>query len=213
VTILDRQGVSVSAFVLFVTERGRVKRVAGSVCEDAAVAARRVVKVGAGDRLAAVVKTSGSDEVVVATRHGMAMRFSERDVGASGMSSAPVRGVRLNSHDKVVSAAAIPAGTVVDLLTLTERGHAKRTSIEDFRLQRRGGRGVRAATLNKACGALVTALVVAASDDVLVGSDRRRLSRIPATSVRLQGRASTGSCVAALDPSERVAAAVPVSNR
>lgn len=213
IAVLDRAEVGRSPHLLFVTARGRVKRTPAPDCMAAAATGRRALKVGPGDRLVAVVPTTGSDEIVVATRRGLALRFRELDVTVSNAATAPVRGLRVDIRDEVVSASRIAEGTVVDLLTVTERGFAKRTSVEDFRVQRRGGRGVRAAVLTEDCGQLVAALAVAASDDVLLGSDRSTLTRIPATSIRRQSRTSTGSCVAPFGPAERVTVAAAVSNR
>lgn len=213
IAVLDRTQVDRSPHLLFVTARGRVKRTPAAGCLSAAATGGRALKVGPGDRLVAVVPTTGSDEIVVATRRGLAIRFREGDVTVSNVATAPVRGLRVDIRDEVVSASRIAEGTVIDVLTVTERGFAKRTSVEDFRVQRRGGRGVRAAVLTEDSGQLVAALAVAASDDVLLGTDRSTLTRIPATSIRRQSRTSKGSCVAPLGPAERVTVAAAVSNR
>ena len=116
-----------------------------------------------GDRLKFVRMSHGSDHIILATANGMAVRFKESDVRSMGRGSRGVRGISLNAGDQVVGAVVIDAESTEDLLSITENGYGKRTALDEYRVQRRAGKGLITIQCSKRNGDLVG--ILAASDD------------------------------------------------
>ncbi|MCC7076146.1 MAG: DUF3566 domain-containing protein [Acidimicrobiia bacterium] len=209
--LLDRAALERDPFCVLVTQQGKVTRVP---CPDLLACPPRigVALIDTGDSVVSAVPTSDGDDLVLVTRHGKALRFSEADVPTRGIGAKMTRGIRLEGGDQVAAVSRVVPEGVLDLLTVTTRGCAKRTPIERFGVLRPGTRGLRAATPTDASGPVATAAIVAASDDVLIGSSRN-LVRLAATEVRRQGRASAGLRLVDLDPDDRVVAVAVISNR
>jgi DNA gyrase subunit A len=177
-------------YVFFVTRQGRVKR----TTLDAFANPRRkgIVAMGIGedDKLVATVLTSGSDDILLITRLGHAIRFSEADVRDMGRAAAGVRGITLGSEDAVIDGVVCrPEQT---MLVVCDKGLGKRTDFSDFPRHRRGGKGVIAAKLVDRSGRLAAAMAVADNSEVILTTKGGTVIRIKAADVRKQGRATTG---------------------
>jgi DNA gyrase subunit A len=204
-TGLDRSETLVSALVLphppegkeppktyltLVSQGGRIKRV---TLEDLATASRGAVtamKVEEGDRLAWVEETHGQDEILLVTRQGKAIRFSEEDVRPMGLSAAGVLAIRLGKDDAVVGMGIARDGAFAVLFT--EQGYAKRTAIKSFPTQKRYGGGVQATKLTSRTGRLAVAVVADERDDVVLTTAKGRVTKLPAKAIHSQGRATSG---------------------
>jgi DNA gyrase subunit A len=224
-------------YVFFVTRQGTVKKTA--VREFSNVMSRGIIAIGIekSDELVAAALTDGNAIVFLATREGLAIRFDESDVRPMGRPAYGVRGMDLGKGDTIVGMAITPksappappdgktnrkAGeashgeepekTVANLiLTVTENGYGKRTQIDEYRLQTRGGKGViniRTTTRN---GKVVAILLVSEESQGMVISQFGQIIRIPTDQVREAGRATQGVRLLSLDPGDRVAAAVVVA--
>jgi DNA gyrase subunit A len=143
------------------------------------------------------------------SRNGMTIRFSEGDVRAMGRATAGVRGMKLkNDEDAVVGCAVARDGAV--MLFVSSSGHGKRTRLDAFNRQGRGGQGVRGMKITASRGAVVAAFTVSPTDEILVFSSGGNIIRMEAKEISAQGRDATGVRVARLEAGEAVSAVAPV---
>jgi DNA gyrase subunit A len=162
-----------------------------------------------GDELVRVVQTTGSDHILMASRGGMTIRFSEDDVRPMGRATAGVRGMKLrNGEDGVVSVDVARDDAV--MLFVSSSGHGKRTRLDAFNRQGRGGQGVRGMKMTAARGEVVAAFTVVPSDEVLVFSSAGNIVRIAASEISEQGRDATGVRVARIGEGDTVVAVARV---
>ena len=157
-----------------------------------------------GDELIAVRLTSGRDEVFVATRQGMAIRFDENEVRPIGRAGRGVIGIALEENDGVVAAEVVRAGTTI--LTVNERGYGKRTELEEYRLQGRAGRGIINVRVAEKNGPVVGVLQVQEQDQVMMISQEGKVTRLYVREISVIGRATQGVRLQGLEPNDRVAA-------
>ena len=194
-------------YLTLVTQLGRIKR---TTVEEFLSAASRdaipVISLEEGDQLAWVTMTGGQDEVLLVTRRGKAIRFSEQEVRPMGLSAVGVLAVKLGDGDAVVGAGVVRDGAFV--VTFTEQGYGKRTAVESFSAQKRYGSGVQAAKLSARTGQVAVAALVKESQDIVLATARKTMSRIPAVAIHALGRAAVGyrspqdSAEFYLDPAE-----------
>jgi len=157
-----------------------------------------------------VVETEGDDDLFEVTQQGMTIRFNENDVRAMGRDAAGVRGIRLRADDEVVSLDV--ARDEADILMVTDAGFGKRTKLERFNPQARGGQGVRGIRLTARRGRVVAAFMAALDEEILLVSSGGVVIRMPVREIASQGRDATGVRVMNLDDGQAVAAVAPVAN-
>jgi len=155
-----------------------------------------------------VVSTAGEDDLFEVTEKGMTIRFSENDVRAMGRDAAGVRGIRLREDDKVVSLDVARDDT--DILIVTDAGYGKRTKLERFNRQTRGGQGVRGIRLTARRGRVVAAFMVSLDEEILLVSTGGVVIRTAVREIASQGRDATGVRVMNLDDGQSVAAVAAV---
>jgi DNA gyrase subunit A len=176
-------------YLMFATEHGMVKRTALEEYDSP----RQVliaINLREGDRLIAVELTSGDDDIFLVSRRGMAIRFHESDARAMGRDTTGVIGMQLDDDDRVLSMT--KEVTDGQLLVVTEEGYGKRTPLERYSPQRRGGKGLRTARLTDARGALVGALVAAYEQEIFIITDTGTIIRMDVKDIRPTGRATQG---------------------
>jgi DNA gyrase subunit A len=161
-----------------------------------------------GDELVRVIETSGTDDIVMVTRKGMAIRFNEDDVRPMGRAAAGVRGMRLREGDEVVSCD--PVRDDVALLIVTESGYGKRTQLDRFNAQGRGGQGVIAMKLTARKGYVVAAFMVGIDDEIVAVSSAGVTIRMEVRQISSQGRDATGVRVMNLEEGQIVASVAPI---
>jgi DNA gyrase subunit A len=166
------------------------------------------IKMRESDELIGVRHASGSDDVLMVSRKGQAIRFHETDVRPMGRDASGVQGMRLRAGDEVISINIASAGT--DLMVVTENGYGKRTRIEEYPVKGRGGIGVKTVQLTDAKGTLVGARVVRDGYQVMLISNGGTVIRIPVDDVKRLGRATQGVIVMRLREGEIVSALAPV---
>ncbi len=181
-------------YIVMVTRQGTVKRMPMSEIYTARKAGIRVLSLEEGDELIAVFKTSGNDNLILATRQGMAICFNEQDIRCMGRMAVGVRGIKLKENDCVVGADVAQEGKT--LLTVTENGYGKRTNVEEYlrgeEVQSRGGKGMKNYRLTEKTGLVAGAAVVDAEDDILLIQSGGVILRTPADSVSIYGRVTQG---------------------
>jgi DNA gyrase subunit A len=196
-------------YLLFATRTGQVKKTSFAEYDKSRREGFIAINLNDGDELVRVIRTSGADEVMLVSRAGMAIRFSEDEVRPMGRGAAGVRGMRLRNDDELVSCDVVRDG--MDLIVVTDEGYGKRTKTERFSVQGRGGQGVRGIRLTARRGAVVGALMASLDDQLLLVSSAGVMIRIAVREIAAQGRDATGVRVMNLDEGQTVAAVAPVS--
>ena len=203
-------------YLMMVTRGGTVKRIRLDALYTARKAGIRALSLDDGDELIAVMKTNGSDNILLATRQGMAICFAETDVRPMGRDATGVRGIRLEDGDEVVSAAVAAEGK--SLLTVTENGYGKRTAVEaylrgeDRQPQTRGGKGLRNYRLTEKTGLVAGAAIVDDTNDVMLIESGGVVLRTPAASINLYGRDTQGVILMRIEEGNRVIGVEAISN-
>ena len=197
---------SKTEYLMMVTRGGTVKRMQLSDIYTARKAGIRVLTLDEGDELIAVFKTTGEDNVLLATRGGMAICFNEQDVRCMGRMAAGVRGIRLGEDDCVVGATVAEEGKT--LLTVTENGYGKRTPVESYlrgdAVQSRGGKGMKNYRLTEKTGPVAGAAVVGEDEDVLLVESGGVVIRMPVSGISIYGRDTQGVILMRVEEENRV---------
>ena len=177
-------------FIVMGSRRGVVKKTALSAFSNPRAGGIIAMGIEEGDAVIAVQITDGAGEVFIGTRSGMAIRFPETDVRPMGRSAYGVRGITLRDDDFVVAMEVVrPGGT---LLTVTERGYGKRTEIDEYRVQSRGGVGVINIATSERNGQVVGVSYVQQGDELLLITQQGMILRMQTNDVRAIGRATQG---------------------
>jgi DNA gyrase subunit A len=188
--------------VVMGTRRGVVKKTALSSFSNPRAGGIIAMGVDEGDAVIAVRVTEGADEIFIGTRNGMAIRFNEDDVRPMGRTAYGVRGITLRDDDYVVAMEVVKPGGA--LLTVTERGFGKRTEIEEYRVQSRGGVGVINIATSERNGAVVGVAYVLSDDEVLLITQQGMILRMQTNDVRAIGRATQGVKLIDIEGDDRV---------
>ena len=195
------------SFLVFATRSGTVKRMALSALRNIRTSGIRALTLDEGDELINVMRTDGSQNILMATHNGQAICFAETDVRAMGREAVGVRGIRLKDGDWVVGAEiAQPDASV---LSITEKGYGKRTPAAEYirggeEPQHRGGSGMKNYNITDKTGPVAAVKVVQDSDDVLVVSDDGVIIRMEAAGISELGRATQGVRIMRLSEGARV---------
>jgi DNA gyrase subunit A len=198
-------------FVFFTTQKGTVKKT--PLKDFSNVMARGIIAIGIDkdDELVAARITDGSQLVFLATHLGQAIRFDECDVRSMGRPAYGVRGIDLAKNDFVVGVAITPKEHepgAYRILAVTENGFGKRTDVEEYRLQTRGGKGVKNMAVTPRIGRVNTIQLVDDSSELIIISQFGKIIRIDTKTIRAAGRATQGVRLLNLEPEDKVAAAV-----
>jgi DNA gyrase subunit A len=199
-------------FLVMVTKNGRIKKTAldefGNVRKSGIIA----IKLEKGDALKKVVKTSGEDDIMLATKAGIAIRFKEKDIRPMGRAAAGVKGIRLKKGDEVIGMDVIKKGTDEKvkqyLLVVMENGYGKRTEISEYKVQGRGGSGIKTANITSKTGSIMLATILedsAEDEDLIVISQHGQVIRTVTKSISVLGRATQGVRIMKLDAGDKVA--------
>lgn len=192
ITTKDFKDENKEKYLIAVTKRGTIKKTALSEFNTNRKTGLIAISLKDGDELVGVQETSGSDNVLIITKNGKCICFSENDVRPMGRMAAGVRAISLDEDDQVVSMQLVQPGQ--ELLVVTKNGYGKRTKVEEYKLQARGGKGL--LTYDKAkfkkTGELIGAMVVSDDDEVLMINSDGIIIRIKASDVSRLGRATQG---------------------
>jgi len=194
--IIDTRDYETYPYLVMFTRMGQVKKTKFADY-DSRNAILIAIKLQEGDEVVSVRATGGDSDLVMLTRNGQGIRFSEDDVRPMGRDTQGVRGVKLREGDSVVAAATVADGD--DILLLTTGGYGKKTKMSEFPLQRRGGIGVKAMRLTRVRGVLVGARAVSPGDEIFVISSDGIVIRQSVDEVSRQKRDSTGVRIMSLD--------------
>ncbi len=179
-------------YLLMATQKGFIKKTALTEYNSARKTGLQAITLKDEDELIAVRLTDGQDNVVLVTEDGMSITFSEQDVRPMGRTAQGVIGIKLGEGDKVIGMESIIAGTNATLLAITEHGFGKRTDLDEYRVQNRGGRGVITYKVTQKTGKLVGIRVTDDSNDVMMITDTGTIIRISVKDVSVLGRSTQG---------------------
>lgn len=203
-----------NGYLMMLTKNGLIKKTALSEFESIRKVGKIAIKLLDGDQLIAAEFTSGSDSVVVATHNGKCIHFTETDVRAMGRDTQGVKCMDLAQGDYIVSMVCLKDGEktsteqnkqkVITLFTVTENGFGKRSPIEDYRLQSRAGKGVKAGEFNAKTGLLVGIRQVDDNDDIILISDKGTIIRVNSAEISKFGRDAMGVRVMRVADTEKV---------
>src|SRR5437773_1287273 len=189
-------------FLFFATKQGVVKKTRLSEFGNPRSVGIRAINIEKGDELIDVQVTDGRNDLVLATRHGMCIRFHEQDVRDMGRTATGVWGIALDKKDQVVDLVVIRRSAT--LLAVTEKGMGKRSELDEYRVQHRGGRGIITLKRNEKTGAIVGLKEVQPDDELMMITKKGIMIRVPVDGIRVTGRNTQGVKVMNLTPGDLV---------
>ena len=192
-----------SHYLVMATKKGLIKKTAIKAYDTSRKDGIIAININEGDELISVKKSNGSDEVIMVSRNGQAIRFSEKDCRPMGRASQGVKGMRLKGDDEVLSMIVVKE-LDADLFILTENGFGKRTALSHYNKQKRGGQGVRTLKITEKKGKATGAGILKDEYDLMIISESGVLIRIPAKSISRTGRSTQGVKVINLKEGNRV---------
>jgi DNA gyrase subunit A len=189
-------------FLLFATKNGTVKKTALSEYSNPRSTGIKAIKIEDGDELIDVQITSGTSDIVLATRHGLSIRFHEQDVRDMGRDTTGVKGIDLAEDDEVIGMVVLKREA--NLLVVTERGMGKASPIDDYRVQKRGGKGIITVHRTDKTGDAVSIKEVLPDDELMLITKQGMVIRMPVKGIRVSGRNTQGVRLVDLEPTDLV---------
>jgi DNA gyrase subunit A len=208
ITVLSLTQEEKDGYLFLATRKGKVKRVKSADFLAKGMEGVTVMEVGEGDELGWAKATSGEKEIILITKLGKAIRFSEKEVRPMGLQASGVVGVKLGKGDEVVAMELAKARA--SLLVATSTGYVKRTSLSSYPSQRRYGSGVITANLSKRTGHVVGACVVHSDDKVMLVSEKGAIKIMKAKSAPSMGRSTQGKKLVKLKGKDALTACIPL---
>jgi len=210
------------SFLVMSTSKGIVKKTGVEKFQNIRSSGLIAIKLEAGDQLVSVKQTFGDDQILLITRNGKAIKFSEKDIRPTGRATSGVRGIRLEANDEIIGMEIfskieknVDKKRLVfqEVLTLTENARGKRTPIELFPLQKRGGKGVKAAVINQKTGKLAAETVVTQNtEQVAITSKSGQIIKLMLKNIPRMKRATQGVILMRFaKPQDKVAAVAPLN--
>ncbi|MEL7586337.1 MAG: DNA gyrase subunit A [Prolixibacteraceae bacterium] len=179
-------------YIILCTKKGIIKKTSLEAYSRPRQNGINAITVREGDQLLEALLTNGNHEIMIAVRSGKAIRFHEKIVRAIGRTASGVRGITLgHEQDEVVGMISVENQSD-DVLVVSERGYGKRSSIEDYRVTNRGGKGVKTINITEKTGSLITVKSVVDSNDLMIITQKGLTIRLPISALRIMGRATQG---------------------
>ncbi len=191
-------------YVVMVTEKGLIKKTRLDAFSNPRKSGIIAINLNDDDRLIDAKISDGNDDIIIGTREGMAIRFSEQDVRDMGRNAAGVKAITLEKNDKVVGMIVSKRKSTV--LVVTENGYGKRTEIDEYRLTRRGGKGIRTLKTSDKNGKMVDIKEIDDNDDLVIITEKGIIIRQHAKDLRVMGRNTQGVKLIKLNHGDRIAA-------
>jgi len=191
-------------YLMMATEKGTIKKTVLSAYGNVRKGGINAINLVPGDRLIEVKMTDGKNDIVIGTRNGFAIRFNEKDVRDMGRTATGVRGVRLGKGDYVVGLLVI-RNDQTTVLVVTEKGYGKRSDINDYRITRRGGKGVITVKTTDKVGKMIAMMEVVDRDELVIISTQGMVIRQSVKDLRVMGRNTQGVRVIRLNEGDSIA--------
>jgi DNA gyrase subunit A len=198
------------AFIVMCTRKGNIKKT--PIADFANIRRSGINAIGLedGDILTSVAHTDGKYEIIIGTKEGMSIRFSESDVRSMGRGAMGVRGIRLDKNDTVIGMEVAEPKTKKTLLTVCENGYGKRTDLDEYRHQGRGGSGVITIKATDRNGAVVGIYLVENKDHLMVMTEKGKIIRMSCKDLRVISRNTQGVRLVRLEEGDKIASVEPV---
>ena len=177
-------------YLVLATKNGLIKKTDLAEFERIQSNGKIAIRLQEGDELIGAMHTDGDNEIIIASTGGKCIRFHEQDIRDTGRSSMGVKSISLDKGERVVDATIVRENT--DVLTITENGYGKRTDIDEYRFQARGGKGIKVGVLNEKTGNVVNLKLVSTEEDVMILADNGVVIRLNADSISKIGRNTQG---------------------
>jgi DNA gyrase subunit A len=191
-------------YLITASQQGQVKKTVMSAYSNPRRGGIIGMKLDAGDRVISAQLTDGNNDIVLATRKGQAIRFSEDEVRDMGRDTMGVRGITLQGKDDGVLDMVVVKNESNALLSVTENGYGKRTLISDYRVTHRGGKGIKTLNPTAKTGPLVAVKEVVEQDELMIVTTGGVIIRLPIQGIRVMGRATQGVRLINLDAGHKV---------
>ncbi len=208
--IIPTDGFPDDRYLVFCTENGLLKKTVMSQYGNIRNKGIKAIKLDKDDRLIETSMTDGTDEIILATAGGSACRFDESEVRPTGRDTMGVRGMSILRHDKVVSMAVVKSSDL--LLTVTENGFGKTSTVDEYRKTHRGSRGVITIKTTRRNGDVVSVRRISNDDDLMLIAKSGKIIRIDAGSIRKTGRNAQGVKVMELKDDDVIVSMVPIAH-
>ncbi len=190
-------------FIVMATEKGTIKKTVLSAYSNIRRGGINAINLAAGDRLMEAKLSDGNNDIIIGTRNGMAIRFNEKDVREMGRTATGVRGIKLGKNDVVIGMIVVRNATT--LMVVTEKGFGKRSEIEEYRLTRRGGKGVITVKTSDKNGKLIAMKEVNDGDELVIITTGGMVIRQSVSDIRVMGRNTQGVRLIRLNEGDDIA--------
>ncbi|MDH7604875.1 MAG: DNA gyrase subunit A [Melioribacter sp.] len=200
-------------YVVMVTEKGTIKKTVLSAYSNIRRGGINAINLVPGDRLIEAKLSDGNNDIIIGTRNGMAIRFNEKDVRDMGRTATGVRGIKLGKNDAVIGMIVVRNAST--LLVVTEKGFGKRSEIEEYRLTKRGGKGVITVKTSEKNGKLIAMKEVNDGDELVIITTKGMVIRQAVSDIRIMGRNTQGVRLIKLNEDDEIAdiaRVIPESN-
>ena len=176
--------------IVMVTQNGTIKKTVLSAYSNVRRGGINALTIAKGDKLIEVKLTDGNNDIIIGTKKGMAIRFNEKEVRPMGRTATGVRGIKLSKDDIVIGLIVVKSSST--LLVVTDKGYGKRSSIEDYRLTHRGGKGVITIKTGEKNGNLISMKEINENDELVIITNGGMVIRLGVKKIRVMGRATQG---------------------
>ena len=202
------------SYLIFITKNGIIKKTKLNEYENPRSSGLNAIKLLEKDELVNVILSSGNDEIIIATKFGLASHFNEKDITSVGRNSVGVRGIKLNQGDNVIGMEKITSNST--LLTITRNGYGKRTNVNEYRLIKRGGKGVtniltKYQKENSRNEEVVAIKSVFEDDEIMIITEKGITIRMPVKQISNVGRVTSGVRVIKLEDKDKVSSVAKIS--
>ena len=207
--IINVKDFAENLYVTMVTKLGIMKKTDLNNFENTRKSGIIAINLKKADKLIDVRITDGKQEILIGTNHGMAIRFNEKEIRSMGRNAAGVRAIRLGKGDSVVGLLAVRR-TGASILVVTDKGYGKRSELNDYRITRRGGKGVITIKSSEKNGNMISIREVTDSDDLMIITNRGIMIRQHVSDIRVMGRNTQGVRLIKLDEKDLISAVASV---
>ncbi len=209
-TILPIKQFTSAEFLIFATKKGIIKKTPVIEYSNPRKSGVKAILLKPNDEVVQVKLTSGNLNLILATKYGLAMKFSEKDLKPLSRTTSGVRGINLKKNDEVIGLEI--ALENASLLTVTEKGYGKKTSIKEYRLIKRGGKGVTNLRITDKTGIIVSIKTVLDNDDIILITNKGSIIRVPSNNIPKIGRITQGVRIIKLNEGDKVAKVTSINN-
>ncbi|NOZ33705.1 MAG: DNA gyrase subunit A [Chlorobi bacterium] len=210
VTTLDDADYLNQNNIIFATENGKIKKTSLEAFSRPRQNGINAITINEGDKLLSAKLTNGNNDIMLAARNGKATRFNETDVRKMGRTAAGVRGIRIDKEDEVIGMICVENNNEEHILVVSENGYGKRSHLEDYRITKRGGKGVKTINITPKTGKLIAIKNVKDGDDLMIINKSGLTIRLSVDTVRVAGRATQGVRLIKLKDGDSIASVAKV---